>query len=88
MRRGWTADPSCRRVMQELQGYLDGESDADTAWRISRHLSRCEDCFGDAEDFRALKAAVVQLRTAPDPDAMRRLRTLVTTLTENPPTDV
>lgn len=79
----WTSGRSpCRRVVSELQTYLDGEADGDASWRVARHLSRCEDCFAVADTIRAVKDAVAGLRVAPDGDALRRLRRLLETLPE------
>lgn len=81
--RRWRIDRSpCRRVLRDLQTYLDGEADADTTWRVARHLSRCEDCFGDADTIRAIKDAVARLRIAPDTDALARLHRLLDSLRE------
>lgn len=80
MRRRTTGMSPCRRVLRELQSYLDGEADADTAWRVARHLSRCDGCFADADTVRAIKQAVARLRVAPDGDALARLRRLVENL--------
>jgi anti-sigma factor RsiW len=72
----------CRRTMRQLQRYLDGESDDDTTWRVARHLSRCEYCFGDADTLREIKDALARLRVAPDGDTLVRLRQLVATLAD------
>lgn len=80
MRRWRTGRASCRRVMQDLQVFLDGEADGDTSWRVTRHLSRCEHCFGDADTIRAIKDAVAGLRVAADGEALLRLRRLLDTL--------
>jgi anti-sigma factor RsiW len=72
----------CRRTMRQLQSYLDGESDEVTTWRVARHLSRCQDCFGDADTMREIKDALARLRVAPDGDTLVRLRQLVATLTD------
>lgn len=80
MRPRWSRPAPCRRTLRELQSYLDGESDPDTAWRVARHLSNCEDCFGGADTIRAIKSALARLRVAPDPDTIRRLRHLLESL--------
>jgi len=72
----------CRRTRRTLQAYLDVEVDADTAWRVSRHLSRCEDCFADADVIRTLKDLLANLRTPPDPAVHRRLRKIVAMLAD------
>lgn len=78
----WTRPNSCRRTLEVLQSYVDGEADLDTAWRVARHLSRCEDCFADAETVRDIKRALARLRVGPDGAALARLRILVTALTD------
>lgn len=82
MRPRWTRPAPCRRTARDLQSYLDGEADVDTAWRIARHLSRCEDCFADADTIRAIKDAIARLRVAPNDDGLARLRLLLATLSE------
>lgn len=82
MRRWWTGRSPCRREMRDLQAYLDSEVDGDTSWRVARHLSRCEDCFGDADTIRAVKDAVARLRIAPDGHTLARLRRLLERLGE------
>lgn len=80
MRRRWTRWHRCRRTLAELQTYLDGEADPGAASLVARHLSDCEDCYGDAEVIRSVKEAVARLRVAPDPATMVRLRQLVAAL--------
>lgn len=81
--RRWRSDRSpCRHVLRELQTYLDGEADRDTSWRVTRHLSRCEDCFGAADTIRSIKDAVGRLRLAPDSEVLVRLRRLLDSLPE------
>lgn len=86
MRPRWTRPAPCRRTLRELQSYVDGEADADSAWRVARHLSRCEDCFGDADTIREIKDTLARLRMAPDGAALARLRGLLAALTD-PRTD-
>lgn len=82
MRPRWMRPAPCRRVARELQRYLDGESTADNAWRVARHLSACDECFADAEVFRTVKDALAELRLSPGDDALARLRLLVRSLTD------
>jgi anti-sigma factor (TIGR02949 family) len=63
----------CRHTRRVLQGYLDGEVDATTAWDVSRHLSGCEDCFRDADVLRTLKDVLSRLHEPPDPNVHERL---------------
>lgn len=72
----WAHPAPCRHTLDELHGYLDGEVDADTARQVTRHLSRCEDCFDDADTLREIKDTLARLRVAPDGDELARLRGL------------
>jgi len=80
MRWTVTAPADCRNTLRCLQSYLDEECDPDQIWGVARHLAKCPDCFRDAEMYRQLKAAVADLRCAPDGAAMQRLRVLVASL--------
>jgi anti-sigma factor (TIGR02949 family) len=35
---------TCRKVIQQLSEFLDGELDPGLAEQLSRHLEHCEDC--------------------------------------------
>ncbi len=48
----------CKDCAALLHAYLDDELDTATAARISAHLGKCADCRREAEDNRALIAAV------------------------------
>lgn len=80
MRWTVTAPADCRDTLRCLQSYLDEECEQDRIWSVARHLAKCRDCFQDAEMYRQLKAAVSDLRCAPDAAAMQRLRGLVASL--------
>jgi anti-sigma factor RsiW len=82
MRPRWTRPTACRRTLRRLQAFLDGESDPEQAGRVARHLSRCEDCFRDAAELRAVKDALMRLRVAPGGDTLVRLRRLVAELSD------
>lgn len=82
MRPRWMRPAPCRRTLRDLQSYLDEEADADTVWRVARHLSRCEDCFGDADMIRVVKDALARLQVAPGGAALARLRRLLADLTD------
>lgn len=66
--------PDCRQVARIMQAYLDGELPPGDTALVAAHLEDCERCGVDAEVYRRVKAAIGRLRTAPDPDAVRRLR--------------
>lgn len=63
----------CRQVRRLVQRFLDGEVDERTARRIADHLERCGPCGLDAATYRALKAALAQLRVPLDPSLVGRL---------------
>lgn len=75
----------CRRPQRELHACMDGEAGIDTAWRVARHLSRCQDCFQEATTVRVIKDTLAGLRVPPNDDTPARLRALVTALTDARP---
>lgn len=78
------AHMTCRETMRTVQAFLDEECEPADAWEVARHLSRCEECFADAETFRRVKRAVANLRVAPDATAIRRLRRLLASIGDAP----
>jgi anti-sigma factor RsiW len=74
MMRRLSRDDPCRRVLRQLQPYLDGEAGPDAGWWVARHLARCEECFSHDETIRAVQVAVRRLRRASDAAVLRRLR--------------
>lgn len=65
---------SCRHVGEQLQSYLDGHIDADTAARISAHLDECRRCGMEAETYERIKATLLARRPDVPPDSIERLR--------------
>jgi len=61
-------------VGRQLQRYLDGVIDAETAALIEAHLEDCRRCGLEAETYRQIKAALAARRLPPPPDAVQRLR--------------
>lgn len=66
--------PDCNRVRKVLQAYLDGELDDSQAGMVAAHLEHCDRCGIEAEVYEQVKASLQELRQAPDPDALARLR--------------
>lgn len=66
--------PDCNRVRKVLQAYLDGELDDRHAGMVAAHLEHCERCGIEAELYQRVKDSLQELRQAPDPAAMSRLR--------------
>lgn len=64
----------CHQVAEVLQTYLDGEVDAVTAVRISRHLEACRRCGMELHAYRQIKKALAGHRERTDPEALSRLR--------------
>ncbi len=64
----------CHQVAEVLQTYLDGEIDAVTAVRISRHLEACRLCGMELHAYRQIKQALASHRERSDPEALSRLR--------------
>lgn len=49
----------CRRVLEHLEAYLDGEAAAEVCGQIERHVAECEICL-DHREFRLRLAGVVR----------------------------
>jgi len=69
---------NCRRVVNLISAYIDGELTGAEMLEIRRHLSDCPECTEEYESIRATKLALSRLATAaPRPDlAESIIRTL------------
>ncbi|MEJ2673036.1 MAG: zf-HC2 domain-containing protein [Deltaproteobacteria bacterium] len=56
----------CQEVRQLLSAWLDDELDADTGAALAAHLDRCETCWREWRELRALESALGGM-TAPPP---------------------
>ena len=54
---------NCRRVMNLMSAYVDGELTGFEMLAIRRHLSECAECGEEHESVRLMKQAVARLRT-------------------------
>lgn len=60
---------NCRRVVNLMSAYVDGELTGEEMLGIRRHLSECDECAQEHESIRMTKMVLVRLRTAaPRPD--------------------
>lgn len=55
---------NCRRVVNLISAYVDGELTGEEMLAIRRHLSECDECAEECESIRLTKQALVNLRTA------------------------
>ncbi|MDP8955843.1 MAG: zf-HC2 domain-containing protein [Actinomycetota bacterium] len=49
---------SCDEVLVEIEHFLHGELDANSAATLARHLAECEPCLDRAEFTRTLKMVI------------------------------
>lgn len=68
---------NCDQVMEVLQSYLDGETDAETVRRVSTHLDACADCFHESAVYRRIKASLANPAEGVDPAILARLEQFV-----------
>ncbi|MCX8052820.1 MAG: anti-sigma factor [Armatimonadetes bacterium] len=54
---------NCRRVMNLISAYVDGELAGTEMLAIRRHLSECPECCQEYESVRQVKQALSRLRT-------------------------
>lgn len=79
---------TCRWSAARIQRYLDADPAAPLTpgevVRLESHLAICEKCIGVVSEHRALRRALAHWPggAAPDPEAVARLRSFVTTLTK------
>ncbi len=65
---------SCNAVMELLQSYLDGETDADSARRVAAHLDACNDCDFESTTYRRIKQSLAAAVIPVDPVVLASLR--------------
>jgi anti-sigma factor RsiW len=73
---------SCLQTRGLLQRYLDGETGADLAERIARHLRACRACGLEAEAYQAIKEAIARSGALPPPPAVDRLTAFAQSLAQ------
>ena len=71
-RAGLTVE--CHAVGEELQRFLDGDIDADTASRIEAHLEHCLRCGLEIATYRRIKATLEAQRPDVPLESIERLR--------------
>ncbi len=64
---------SCEEVLEVLQSYLDGETDADTAVNVSTHLDKCKQCEPESAVYRRIKSTLNMTADDVDPTVLSRL---------------
>lgn len=66
--------PSCDEVMEQLQSYLDGEVDTETARKVASHLDKCTDCNTESAVYKNIKASLASSAEPVDPQVLASLR--------------
>lgn len=64
----------CHAVGEELQRFLDGDIDTDTASRIEAHLEHCLRCGLEIATYRRIKATLAAQRPDVPLESVERLR--------------
>ena len=68
-----TAPPNtCKEVLANISGYLDGELETTACDAIERHCRECPDCAALVNGLRDTVGLCRQAATAPLPDAVRQ----------------
>ena len=65
---------SCEQVMEVLQSYLDGETDAETARGVAGHLEDCSDCNTESMVYSNIKGSLNARPETIDPEILANLR--------------
>jgi len=68
------SETTCEDVLEELERYLDGETDPRAAAEVASHLSECRSCLQRAEFQRRLQRIVgLKCRTQTPAHLWRRI---------------
>lgn len=68
-----TAQPgTCKEVLANISGYLDGELDTTACDAIERHCTACPSCAGLVSGLRETVGLCRQAAAVPLPDAVRQ----------------
>ena len=70
----------CIAIGRQIQTYLDGGLDPETAAKASSHLHACRRCGLTADEYRRLKAALAETSTPMPAEPLQRLRALAADL--------
>jgi anti-sigma factor (TIGR02949 family) len=69
--------PTCERVLEHLETYLDGELQDEVAHAVAEHLDACPECL-EYETFVARLRAIVRAKLGREPlfpdDLVARIR--------------
>ena len=74
---------TCRRVLADVEAYLDGDLDGSACRGLEEHAAGCASCAGDVQRLRRTIGMCRDAGRAPLPDAVReRARAAVRRLLE------
>jgi anti-sigma factor RsiW len=79
-------NPTCKRVLDDISAYLDGELEQASCRTIEQHCSTCATCSAIVEDLKKTTGLCRQLGVMPLPPAvLDRARASLRRLLEEPP---
>lgn len=84
-RRLFRKELSCQEVMEVLQSYLDGETDAAVARDVAAHLAKCPLCEGESQIYDRIRASLSHRQVAVDPQVMQALNSFSQQLIQEGP---
>ncbi len=64
---------SCTDMLEVLQSYLDGETEADVARQVAAHLDNCDHCDRESDVYLKIKTSLVNKRRTTDPEVLAAL---------------
>ncbi len=65
---------SCEEVMEVLQSYLDGETDAETTRKVIEHNADCANCELESKVYQDIKSSLARRTEPVDPTVMATLQ--------------
>lgn len=64
---------SCHDTLEQLQSYLDGETDSKTARKVASHLADCPPCHDELGIYEEIKTRLARPQIEVDPTVLAAL---------------
>lgn len=87
MPRLFKREMSCSEIMEVLQSYLDGETDASVARKVASHLRECKRCDTESGVYDRIRQSLGNREIEVDPQVMEALTEFGRNLAQDGPSN-